>query len=120
MNLDETFLGVFDCVRNQVDQDLLDPIAIREDEFGKFWLVLMDEFNIFHLRLESKDTQAFLNQVKDIDLLVHIQDNLLFFKLSEIQDIIHKEEHQVGAVLGNIIVCVALFILNHSRKKLQT
>jgi len=53
------------------------------------------QLNSFDISLELEYIHALQDQLGNIDLLVHVEDDVFLFDLGEVQDVVDEEEHQV-------------------------
>ena len=53
------------------------------------------QLNAFDISLELEYVHALQDQLGDIDLLMHVEDDVFLFDLGEVQDVVDEEEHQV-------------------------
>ena len=62
------------------------------------------ESNLLHGGFEEKDLGALRHYLRQVDRLIHVDYDLLFLQLCEIEDVVHEEHHQVSAVFGVVYV----------------
>jgi hypothetical protein len=60
------------------------------------------QLNAFDISLELEYVHALQDQLGNIDLLMHVEDDVFLFNLGEVQDVVDEEEHQVRAILGHL------------------
>jgi hypothetical protein len=53
------------------------------------------QLNTLDISLELEYVHALQDQLGDIDLLMHVEDDVFLFDLGEVQDVVYEEEHQV-------------------------